>query len=303
MKPKALLIALTLLVLGACGRNAAVLEPDWAKVIATYNDDETKVYYLRLAELNLALSKQGRLAEDAFKYTQAGQDGLLPEWNMTEEVGVIASDVFFETGHIAYAQRMAFEANGLGEHELNPRMLFRLFQTNLLFKAYPVAEKYLTVLEKAGYDMSAQRRFLYNDAAIADDPLLGDLLKCIPQEDRISLHDGLDEDFKMIIRINPSHHQTVEYLGLYYLLAGDFENFRAFLDEFYGTEALPSLPRSFAEAACIMSELEKGYWKTVGVDKKTYEKYRDFKSRLENGLSEDRYKDTFWYYLMRVNSQ
>ena len=52
----------------------------------------------------------------------------------------------------------------------------------------------------------------------------------------------------------------------------------------------------------MLSELERNYWKKMGVSKKIYEQYRDFKTRLETGLSEDKYKDTFWYYIMRVNT-
>jgi hypothetical protein len=122
------------------------------------------------------------------------------------------------------------------------------------------------------------------------------------EEDRIALSEGIEEDLKYILRQNPSHTVTAEYLGVMYLLDCNMEAFKAFLDEFYGTVSLPALPRSFAEAACMLSELERNYWKKMGVSKKTYERYRDFKSRLETGLSEDKYKDTFWYYIMRVNT-
>ena len=81
------------------------------------------------------------------------------------------------------------------------------------------------------------------------------------------------------------------------------DKFKEMVDEFYGTEALPELHGSFAEAACMLSEIHRGYWKTVGVPAETYKRYTDFKARLGNGLSQDKYKDTFWYYIMRVNSQ
>ena len=79
--------------------------------------------------------------------------------------------------------------------------------------------------------------------------------------------------------------------------------FKEMLDTFYGTEVLPTLPASFAEAACMLSEMDSGYWKRVGVSQSLYNRYRDFKKRIGTGLSMDRFRDTFWYYIMRVNSQ
>jgi hypothetical protein len=114
---------------------------------------------------------------------------------------------------------------------------------------------------------------------------------------------GIEEDLKDIIRANPSNRKAVEYLGSIYLLDFKMDDFKAMLDEFYGTEALKTLPASFAEAACMLSELNRGYWKEVGVSPETNNLYWDFKKRLGTGLSMDKFKNTFWYYIMRANNQ
>ena len=296
-------LCIPILFLFACSCSTRQLpSTDWEKVIATYENDEFKVNYLELAKLNLALAQTGRLAEDLFKYTQATSLGLIPEWNRTEEVGRISSDIFFAMGNVAYSQRMAFEANVVAEEEYVPEMLIRLVQTNLIYGAWKVAEKYIDILESDGYDCSRYRGLLGSDAAVEADPELGPKRRCVLEEDRIALSEGIEEDLKFILRQNPTHTITAEYLGVMYLLDCNMEAFKAFLDEFYGTVSLPALPRSFAEAACMLSELERNYWKKMGVSKKIYEQYRDFKTRLETGLSEDKYKDTFWYYIMRVNT-
>ena len=80
------------------------------------------------------------------------------------------------------------------------------------------------------------------------------------------------------------------------------DKFREMLDEFYGSEALPVLPQSFAEAACMLSEADRGYWKRVGVDPAIYKRYTEFKKRLGTGLPMDKYSDSFWYYIMRAHS-
>ncbi len=216
------------------------------------------------------------------------------------------SDIYWSMGHVAFAQRMAFEANVLDERDVNPEMVKRLVETNLVYGAHPVAQKYIAVLEKErGWKKVAQsyRRFINDDAAIDSDPVLGPKRRCVPESDFISQVRGIDKDLKDIIRTNPKYRNAVEYLGVLYLLDCEMDKFKEMLDEFYGTEALPELPVSFAEAACMLSEIDRGYWKTKGVSSEIFKKYNDFKSRLENGLSPDKYKNTFWYYIMRVNNQ
>ena len=279
---------------------------DYDETIASYFNDDQTVDCLKLYLLNLALAETGQLADKAFYYTQAGLDGLLLPRNYTAEAGEILSDIYWSMGHVAYAQRMAFEANMLDNRDFNPAMLKRLIETNLVFGAYPVAEKYIGILsENRAWKKVADsyKRFLFNDAAVESNPVLGPKKRCIPKLDFISIVRGVDEDLKDIIRTNPDYHNAIEYLGVIYLLDCEMDKFKMMLDEFYGTKALPELPKSFAEAACMLSEIHRGYWKSVGVSAEMYKKYINFKARLEKGLAPDKYKDTFWYYIMRINNQ
>ena len=275
-------------------------------VIAAYMDDGRTVDYLKLSRLNLALAETGQLADKVFHYTQAGSNGILVPWNLDIESGERLSDVYWSMGHIAYAQRMAFEADVLDDRDYSPRMMRRLIETNLVSGAYDVARKYIDILALNPKDKAVAeqyRPFLDNDDLIEADPVLGPRRRCIPEKDFISLVRGIDEDIKDIIRANPSYHNAVEYLGVIYLLDLEMDRFKEMLDEFYGTESLPKLPASFAEAACMLSETNHNYWKEVGVSPETYNRYRDFKKRLGTGLSMDKFRDTFWYYIMRANNQ
>ena len=294
-----------LLLLGAC-HSAGNGKNDWDSVISSYVDDGHTVDYGKLTLLNLALAETGLLADKAFHYTQAGSDGILPPWNQAVEVGERLSDVYWSMGHVAFAQRMAFEANVLDDRAYNPRMIQRLIETNLTFGAYDAARKYIGILARNPRDRAIADRyrpFLDNDALVEADPVLGPKRKCIPEKDFISLVRGVEEDLKDIIRANPSYHNAVEYLGVIYLLDCEMDKFKGMLDEFYGSEALPTLPASFAEAACMLSEINHNYWREVGVSQETYNRYRDFKKRLGTGLPMEKFNDTFWYYIMRVNSQ
>ena len=299
------LILSILSLMTACKREApSSFDPE--KIIESYIDDDHQVDYLKLSRLNMALAETGQLTDKMFHYTQSGSYGIIVQWNRAKEVGELLSDTYWSMGHIALAQRMAFEATVMDNRELNPEMTRRLIETNLLYRAYPVAEKYIEILGKdRAWRRVAEsyRKFLYNDAAVNSDPVLGPKCGCVPKTDFISMVRGIDEDLKDIIRINPGYQKAIEYLGAIYLLNCEMDKFKEMVDEFYGTEALPKIHGSFAEAACMLSEIHRGYWKTVGVPTETYKRYTDFKARLGNGLPEDKYKDTFWYYIMRVNNQ
>ncbi len=296
-----LLILFLVSLVSCCEKQLAT--KDWGKIIASYQDNPSAVNCLKLAELNLALAETGRLAEDIFKYTQVGLEGLLPDWDRSLATGALASDIFYSMGLVAFSQRMAFEAYVVDDAEYNPAMLLRLIQTNIILGAYPVAGKYIAFLEKEGYDCSRYKPLLYDDAAVESDAELGPKRRCVPVEDQIALEHGIEEDLKRVIRQQPAYHNAIEYLGAIYLLNCKMDEFKQLLDEFYGTEALPALPGSFAEAACMLSEIHHNYWKEVGVSQETFSRYREFKKRLGTGLSMDRFKDTFWYYIMRVNNQ
>ncbi len=125
--------------------------------------------YLHMNYLNLALAQKGLLADDLFKYDQRGPDGLILGWDHMLHRAVILSDINYCIGNVAIAQQIAHEgyvgAAGLG----NPRLLQRLVQTNLIFGAWPIAEKYLDILDKTLMYRSwaaRHRRFLGDDGAV-----------------------------------------------------------------------------------------------------------------------------------------
>ena len=300
-----ILCLLLLGILQSC-RDTNPASTDFDEIIASYADDRHQVDIQKLSLLNLALAETGQLADKAFHYTQVGSNGVLIPWNLTVEAGERLSDVYWSMGHVAFAQRMAFEANVLDDRDCNPRMMQRLIETNLVFGAYGAARKYIEVLSGIPTHRAIAakyRPFLDNDALVEADPILGPKRRCIPEKDFISLVRGVEEDLKDIVRANPSYRNAMEFLGVIYLLDCKMDDFKEMLDEFHGTEALPALPASFAEAACLLSEINRGYWKEVGVSQDTYNRYQDFKKRLGTGLSMEKFNDTFWYYIMRVNNQ
>lgn len=262
--------------------------------------------YLYLNYLNLALSSREKLAAEAFAFDQKGPLGLQVNWNKTAHVSTLSSDIYWSIGAVALSQEMAFEGF-VGQP--NPRLLKRLVQTNLVYGYYAVAEKYLSMLEKTVYYRkwaAAQRAFLYNDAALEADSLLGGKRRCLPAINSLALSNGIDTELRRIAESNPRHRATIQFLGLVHLAGKDLETFRPLVEKYYGTEVLPALPASFQEAVIVYSENDPAYWERHGVSDATVRRYRAYKKLLlqNRGRSNVRavmaqsFGNTFWYYLM-----
>lgn len=124
--------------------------------------------------LNLSLAEQGVLLDHLFTYPQYGPQSLVYIPN-NKSADVRLAHLWFAMGNIAAAQNVAFNSlfalNGY-----NPTMLQMLVRIELMRGNYLVALKYITLLEKtvhyAGW-ATAQRRFLFDDEAVEQDPSLG----------------------------------------------------------------------------------------------------------------------------------
>lgn len=262
---------------------------------------------MALAWLNLALAGKGALADDMFKYDQWSVSGLIYPWDRSLPSAIVRSDIFFSIGAIAGAQEMAFEGYVSAPGNGSARLLKRLVQTNLIYGAWPVAEKYLDILSRAPLYRDwadRHRRLLYDNAAVDADPLLGMKRRCLPDENRF--FKTLYGDFELVARQNPSSRTAIEYLGALALLAKDQRFFCAMIESYYGTEILPALPRSFQEAIVIFYRDRPDMWERYGVAAYVQERFGEFSqlwaaNRDRQGLAGIMHRswgDTYWYYLM-----
>lgn len=282
-------------------------QADWQEVIRL--SEGPLQNYLYVNYLNRALAERGELADRAFAFNQHGPQGLMVGWNKTFSVSLILSDVYFTLGEVALAQEMAFEANVSMIGAGSPRCLMRLVQTNLIFGAYPVAEKYIRVLEQtAAYADWARRQrvFLYDDAAVEADPLLGAKRRGLPKESDLAGIRGLAHDLLVRAEHDPSNRLPIHYVGVQQLLAKDLKGFQALLDRYYGTEVLPELPVGFQEALIMLAEKQPERWSYYNVSEATvarYKGYRDLvlKNRANPQLPQliQRYfGSTYWAYFL-----
>lgn len=197
---------------------------------------------------NIALAEKGELAEHLLDYPQEGLASIYLSDNITSpDVAMLVSDEYFSMGCIAMSQHWAFEANeSMGD--VSPYCFQRLAQTNLIFGAYKVADKYLSILDNTLFYNSwadSQRKFLYHDKAIEQDPFLSSKRKCIFPENCFGGQYGIDYDLQRIIDHNPDYKPAIQYLGSMYILIDDMDKFDALIRRYYKTKALPTLPKSF----------------------------------------------------------
>ena len=279
----------------------------WDKTIEACRGKLTN--YLYVCHLNMALANQGKLLDEMFHYNQMGLEGLIIPWNKQENVSCLLSDIYFTMGAIASSQEMAFEAYVSAMGEGNPRMLKRLIQTNLIFGAYPVAEKYMEVLGNTwGYSTWAdsQRRFLYQDEEVSNDVLLGGRKQMLPLQNTLTVLKELPSELEQLLEHGGGNRATLQYLGAIYLLTKNVEGLKSVVEKFYGTDILPVLPIHFQEALIVLSEKDPGYWKRFNLSESVVARFSEYKKQvLANrtnsgvaGLLNRAYGNTYWFYYM-----
>lgn len=279
----------------------------WDKTIEECKGKLTNFLYM--CHLNMALANKGELSDKMFNFDQRGPQGLLVQWNKSENISCMLSDIYFTMGATASSQEMAFEGYVSAMEDGNPRMLKRLVQTNLIYGTYPVAEKYISILEKtyAYRDWAqSQRKYLYNDEVVESDPVLGTRRRMLPDRNSLAMINGLTGDLALFLEKGPANSAALQYLGAMYLLAKDLEGFKALVEKYYGTEFLPVLPVHFQEAVIVMSEKEPDYWKRFNVSETIVARFTDYKKQvLANrnnsalaGLLNRSYGNTYWFYFM-----
>ena len=267
--------------------------------------------YLFMNYVNMALAQKGTLGSQAFHYSPRGLNALMVNANSTGSIRMLASDIQYMVGCVAEAQQHAFEAQVTFPTSLGIQTLKRLVKTNLILGHYAVAEKYLQLIEKTTFHKewaATYQAFLYNDEAIEADAELGDKRRSLSQKNRFAMFYGWQPELEDILTANPKNEKAMLYLGLGFLLNKDMEGFHRFLDKYYGTEALQTLPVVFQQGVIALFQQEKQKWENYDLSPqvvKMYNQYRDlyFKNQRQPNMKNimaRSFGHTFWYYLMFV---
>ena len=261
--------------------------------------------------LNLALAWKDSLVDQMFQYDQRGPDGLI---KMSDDRGVETSQahIMFAMGNMAAAQDVAF--NTLYSTEgFCPAMLKINAQVELMRGAYDVADKYLSILEKAPHYRRwarEQKRFLNNDEAVEADPLLGNGRRSWPKVDGFSMFESPLDELMRVIDANPANSRGMDYALAYLLLAKDIQSVTGLVSRYYGQPGLQTLPVPVQEAVLFYSEYTRNvsgadgpgpdWCAEHGVSAQTFQRFQKFQdeSMKNGGKAPKGFKSSYWYYLI-----
>ena len=136
-------------------------------------------------------------------------------------------------------------------------MLKMILQIDLMRGAYPVAQKYIGLLEKSfRYSRwaSAQRKFLSDDQAVEADLLLGTGRRDFPREEAFVLTGPPLDDLYRTLEANPADRIALQYALAYLLLSKDIDRIGPFVGQYHGSSALPVEPLPVQEAVLFCGE-------------------------------------------------
>ncbi len=222
----------------------------WDEIINRSNSRGSKDNITFQLCRNMALAEKGELGEKFLMYEQSGMNSVLATDMKSLQTAMLLTDVFYTMGYVNMSQLCAFESQECIDNK-SPYLWQRLVDTNLENGAYAVAEKYIQKLERtlAYREWAKERRkFLYNDKAVRQDPVLGLKRRCIPKDDCLIGNEGFDHDLARIVATCPEHRASLEYLGVMYMMANQRQKFISLIHKYQGTKAMPRIPASFAKA-------------------------------------------------------
>lgn len=281
---------------------------DWDAILN--NPNAYSQNYLVMNYVNLALSKKHMLLTHFFRYPQKDIQNIMVARETTDTnvpLSFIFSLVTYQMGDMGAAQNHAhdvFECTTYG----NPTMLKMLVKTNLIRGAYPVAEKYIMLLEKTWhYDSwaTAMRRFLHNDSAVEADPELGRMRRNLPADD-FSTADTF-ECLMKTLETNPEDVNARDYLIAYLFLYRDTDYTNRVVEKFWNTPALSPFPMQLQEVFLLVNGDNIDYCRSHGVDEETVGRYVHFMNSLsqaERGRTNPamtlrkEFGNTIWYQFM-----
>ena len=260
--------------------------------------------------LNMALAWKGELADNLLKYDQHGPDGLVMT-TKDRAVDVVQAHLMFAMGNVAAAQDVAF--NTLSSlHGFCPAMLKINVQVELMRGSYEVADKYLSLLEKAPHYRrwaKEHRKYLFDDAAVEADPLLGSGRRNLEAENHFIMYTNPMTELFPILDANPTNRRTLEYGLCYLLLAKDLNSVKHFIEDYYSSPGSPELPRIAQEAMVFYSEYSRNmegmepfgldWCYEHGVQPETVKRFEEYqKSAVAGSSALRRFRETYWYYLV-----
>lgn len=287
-----------------------IVKQDWKGLLNSPYCNSSN--FILMNRVNLALSKEGKLLDNMFNYQQLAPFSLvtnLENLSLDVEITSTICDLYYNMDNIATADERAFNSYE-GLRYGSPTNLQMLVRTSLIFGRYQQAEKYIKMLEETTFYAdwaTSQRKYLYNDEAVNNDPEYGSKRKSLPLDTREFVQArGPYADLLLTIRTNPNAISARDYAIAYLLLANDVPHINSFVEEFYNSEVMPTTPLRLQEAVLAANEKDLDYCRNHGVEESTIDKYKQIKQALlqsrQTGIDPQialkQWRNTYWYYLL-----
>ena len=187
-----------------------------------------------------------------------------------------------------------------------------VIQIGLMRGTYAVADKYLSLLEKAPHYRGwarAHRRFLFDDAAVEADPLLGNGRRNLSAKNGFSMFSDPVGELFPILDVNPGDTRAREYGLCYQLLRKDLNSVKHFIEDYYKDGEV--LPRIAQEAMVFYSEYSRNmegiepfgidWCYAHGVTPETVRRFAAYQQAAVAGKNSlQKFRGTYWYYLIHT---
>lgn len=260
--------------------------------------------------LNMAFAWKGELSEKLLYFDQRGPSALILS-TTNRAVDIATAHMMFTMGNMAGAQDVSFNLlNSL--QGLCPAMLKMNAQIELMRGTYEVADKYLSLLEKAPHYRGwarAHRRFLFDDAAVEADPLLGNGRRNLSADNGFVMYSDPIGELFPILDVNPGDTRAREYGLCYLLLMKDLNSVKHFIEDYYKDGE--ALPRIAQEAMVFYSEYSRNmegiepfgidWCYAHGVTPETVRRFVAYQQAAVAGKNSlQKFRGTYWYYLIHT---
>ncbi|MDO4950232.1 MAG: DUF6057 family protein [Bacteroidales bacterium] len=258
---------------------------------------------LELNLQNLALAKTGQLAENMFRYPQAGLQGLLSAWDKTTFSSTVLCEIHQAIGDHTIAESYAFELQSTSRHGGHPAAIQLLAHNAQRRGDSLLVRRYLKLLGQ----MPHYRKWSADFPTSRDNPSHPMDSIHVGQSDSLFSLMSVDSLWMRHVAERPVNRIATEYLGCSYLLARELDKFRGLLFHLIESPDWESLPRHFQEAAILVSKTDQPLSRPLPVATETVKRFLAFSKDLKQGRSLESmqrlYGDTYWFYYYNRKKQ
>lgn len=287
---------------------------DWQAVLIFAPDLMDKPSTAEVMEgilnVNLALLKTGRLAEEQFRYAQFRSFALPYGVQEVQNWGVVVCDIMMALGQVNYGEHWAYETLELnGDH---PALLKRLADIQILKGNVESARVFLNLLAQNPVSATEARHkldMLKTDPLGTNDLNLATLRKVVVGTDHPTHYLPLETLIGQCLPNNRPNRLAYEFLMSSYLLTDKLDDFIANLPRMAQYD-YPNIPRHWEEAILMQQRIKS--MPPLDLRGKTIrsETVRDFEDffAISRPFGQDlkamkvalkpRFAKTFWYFYL-----